>query len=72
MRNVSLIRLWPRLVLAALIAVALPLAAQTAAGTATGKIHGHVNDPTGAALGSGTVALYFGGMASPTTPPKYT
>jgi len=64
MRN---IRLWPRLVLAALIAVALPLAAQTA----TGKIHGHVNDPTGTALGSGTISLYEGGMASPTATPKY-
>ncbi|HEX3985342.1 MAG TPA: hypothetical protein VHX13_01935 [Acidobacteriaceae bacterium] len=64
------IRLWPRLVLAALIALALPLAAQTAQ-TATGKIHGHVTDPTGAALGSGTISLYAGGMASPTAEPKY-
>lgn len=70
------IRLWPRLILAALIAVALPLAAQTAAGTAagtaTGKLHGHITDPTGAALPNGTVSLYFGGMASPTAEPKYT
>lgn len=66
MRNT---RLWPRLVLAALIAVALPLAAQT---NPMGKIHGHVNDPTGAALGSGTISLYEGGMASPTAAPKYT
>lgn len=66
MRN---IRLWPRLVLAALVAVALPLAAQT---TPTGKIHGHVQDPTGAVLGSGTISLYEGGMASPTAAPKYT
>lgn len=67
MRN---IRLWPRLVLAALIAVALPLGAQTA--TATGSIHGHVNDPTGAVLAGGTISLYPGGMASPTAEAKYT
>jgi tetratricopeptide (TPR) repeat protein len=65
MRN---IRLWPRLVLAALIAVALPLAAQAP----TGKIHGHVNDPTGAPMGNGTISLYPGGMASPSATPKYT
>jgi tetratricopeptide (TPR) repeat protein len=63
------IRLWPRLALAALIAVALPLAAQTAA---TGSLHGHVDDPTGAALPSGTISLYPGGMASPNAEPKYT
>ncbi|HEX3661931.1 MAG TPA: carboxypeptidase regulatory-like domain-containing protein [Acidobacteriaceae bacterium] len=65
------LRLWPRLVLAALIAVALPLAAQTTQ-TATGKIHGQVTDPTGAPLGGGTIALYPGGMASPTAEAKYT
>lgn len=61
------IRRWPRLVLAALVAVALPLAAQTP----TGKIHGRVTDPTGAVLGGGTVSLYAGGMASPTAEAKY-
>lgn len=66
MRN---IHLWPRLVLAALVAAALPLAAQT---NPTGKIHGQVTDPTGAALGSGTISLYEGGMASPTAAAKYT
>lgn len=63
--------LWPRLALAALLAVTLPLAAQTGAAGA-GKIHGHISDPTGAALTEGTVALYPGGMASPTVDPKYT
>ncbi|HZZ38975.1 MAG TPA: hypothetical protein VFE06_07580 [Acidobacteriaceae bacterium] len=62
------IRLWPRLVLAALIAVALPLAAQTP----TGKIHGQITDPTGVALAGGTISLYAGGMASPTAEAKYT
>ncbi|MGA7523811.1 MAG: carboxypeptidase-like regulatory domain-containing protein [Acidobacteriaceae bacterium] len=65
MRN---IRLGSRLVLAALIAAALPLAAQTA----TGKIHGQVTDPTGAAITGGTISLYPGGMASPTAEAKYT
>jgi tetratricopeptide (TPR) repeat protein len=60
-------KIWPRLALAALIAAALPLAGQT-----TAKIHGHVNDPAGSPLTTGTVALYPGGMASPTADPKYT
>jgi len=62
-------KIWPRLALAALMAAAWPLAAQTAATTA--KIHGHVNDPAGSALTTGTVSLYPGGMASPNADPKY-
>lgn len=65
--------LWPRLALAALLVCALPLTmSHAAAQETTGKIHGHVNDPTGAALANGTVSLYPGGLASPTAQPKYT
>lgn len=64
--------LWPRLALAALVAIALPLAAQTSPSTGSGSIHGHVTDPTGAPLTAGTISLYEGGMTSPTAEPKYT
>ena len=60
--------LWPRLAMAFLVAVSLPVAAQAP----TGKIHGHVNDPSGAPMTAGTVSLYAGGMTSPDQEPKYT
>ena len=66
--NMQRTKLWPRLALAFLIAATLPLAAQAP----TGKIHGHVNDPSGAPMTTGTVSLYQGGMTSPDQQPKYT
>ena len=58
----------PRVAMAVLFSVPLFLGAQTT----TGKIHGHVNDPAGAAENSGTISLYEGGMQSMSAVPKYT
>ncbi len=65
--NMETKKIWPCLALAVLVAAALPLAAQEA----NVKIHGHVNDPAGSALTTGTVSLYPGGMASPNADAKY-
>ncbi len=71
---------WPRLMLAAVVAVTFALTgafavaqatgAAAAAGS-TGKVHGQVMDPTGAPISAGTVSFYAGGMASATAEPKY-
>ena len=50
----------PRLALAALFGTVLLVAAQAP----TGKIHGHVTDPTGSPVSSGTISLYSGGATS--------
>lgn len=67
--------LWPRVALAALVTVLLPLAGSRAwaqqGSSGSGKIHGSVTDPTGAPVTSGNVSLYRGGMSSPTQSPDY-
>jgi tetratricopeptide (TPR) repeat protein len=72
-------RLWPRLTLAACIALVLPLAANHAAAqesaAGSGKVHGAVTDPAGAPMTTGTVSLYLtsnGGGVTPEQDAKYT
>lgn len=66
----------PGLLLAALVAVAVPLTTSQVwaqeGGTGSGKIHGTVTDPSGAPVDSGTISLYPGtGGISPETEAKY-
>lgn len=67
---------WPRFVLVAIIAVALPLATSQvwaqAGAAGSGQIHGQVTDPAGAPVTNGTISLYPGnGGVSPETDAKY-
>jgi tetratricopeptide (TPR) repeat protein len=66
--NMKMKNFGPRFALAILFSTPLMLAAQTT----TGKIHGTVSDPAGSPENGGTIALFEGGMASPSAEPKYT
>jgi tetratricopeptide (TPR) repeat protein len=66
--NMKMKNFGSRIALAVLFSTPLLLAAQAT----TGKIHGTVSDPAGSPENGGTLALFEGGMASPTAEPKYT
>jgi tetratricopeptide (TPR) repeat protein len=72
------IHFWPRFVLAAVTAVALPLAVSHAwaqeGAAGSGKVHGTVTDPAGAPVKDGTVSLYAttGAGVTPDQDAKYT